>query len=67
MILGEILFFCTTTDILTSRALKAFTAFTLHYLTVEFEMKSFTLEVKPFGGKHSGKNIAEELQAILDI
>ena len=29
-------------------------------------MKSLTLEVKPFGGKHSGQRISDEMQAILD-
>ena len=42
------------TDMWTSRNGSSFIAITLHYLTKEFRMRSFTLEVAPFVGEHSG-------------
>ncbi len=62
---SEALFYCTTTDIWSSRALSAFIGFTTHYLTKEFELVSWSLEVQKFKGKHSEDRICEVLQKII--
>jgi hypothetical protein len=61
----EVDFYCATTDIWTSCATDAFLSFTVHYLTQECEMKNWVLEVKPFGGRHTGKRLCDELLKIL--
>ncbi len=63
---SEALFYCTTTDIWSSRALSAFIGFTIHYLTKEFELVSWNLEVQKFDGKHSGERICEVLQKLIN-
>lgn len=54
-------YFCTTSDMWSSRTLKAFMALTVHYLTKEFQLRNFTLEVKPVLGKHTGDMIRNEM------
>ena len=51
-----------TVDIWTSRNGSSFITVTLHYLTEEFRMRLFTLEVAPFPGVHSGENIKQFLE-----
>ncbi|MCP4254838.1 MAG: hypothetical protein GY775_15825, partial [Candidatus Scalindua sp.] len=63
---SEALFYCTTTDIWSSRALSAFIGFMIHYLTKEFELVSWNLEVQKFDGKHSGEGICEVLQKLIN-
>lgn len=55
------LYFCTTSDMWSSRTMKAFMALTLHYLTKDFRLRNFTLEVKPVLGKHTGDMIRTEM------
>lgn len=55
----EVDFYSITTDIWSSRMMQSFMAVTLHYLTEEFEMKNFVLEVSPLKGSHPGAFIAE--------
>ncbi len=62
---SEALFYCTTTDVWSSRALSAFIGLTIHYLTKEFELVSWNLEVQKFEGKHSGDTICEVLQKMI--
>lgn len=54
--------FSVTTDMWSSRTMKAFMALTINYLTKEFDLKNYTLEVKPVLGKHTGEMILQELQ-----
>ena len=63
-IVSEAQWFCTTTDIWTSRALVSFISFTVHYLTEEFESRSWNLEVRKLSGKHTGERICHALQSI---
>ena len=58
-------FYCMTTDIWSSRSLTAFLSLTMHYLARDFTMKCWNLEVKKFGGKHTGQRIAEFLNNML--
>ena len=48
---------CMTTDIWSSRVMESYMAETLHYITEAFDMRSFTLEVTPLRGVHTGENI----------
>lgn len=56
-ILTEMDWFCVTTDIWTSRTMEGFMAVTLHYLSPNFQMKEFVLEVRQFGAAHTADNI----------
>ncbi len=57
--------FAVTTDLWTSRAKHAYTGLTVHYITGEFSLQSHLLETKEFPESHTGENIAEELEGIL--
>ena len=46
-----------TTDIWSSRVMESYMVETLHYITEAFDMRSFTLEVTPLRGAHTGENI----------
>jgi hypothetical protein len=50
---NDMQFFSLTTDIWSSREMQSFLALTLHYVTDEFEMKTYVLEVKPLLGSHT--------------
>lgn len=52
-------YFAMTTDIWSSRTMESYMAITIHYLTTEFVMKDFTLEVTPLQGSHTGDYIRE--------
>ena len=54
--------FAATTDMWSSRNMKAFMALTVHFLTQAFEMRNYTLEVKPVIGKHTAHMIRSELE-----
>jgi hypothetical protein len=58
-------YFYATTDTWTSRSMKSFVSFTIHYVTKTFDQVSFNLEVKLFNGKHSGERIAAMLCSIM--
>ena len=51
---SEIDYFAMTTDIWSSRTMKSYMAITIHYLTAEFVMRGFALEVTPLQGAHTG-------------
>ena len=55
-----------TTDVWTSLTSSSFIALTLHYLTKDFSLQSFTLEVSPFSGNHTGENIKLFLEESLE-
>ena len=55
--------FSSTSDMWSSRTMKAFMAVTIHFLTDEFIMRSYTLEVKPVLGKHTGDMIKSEMES----
>ena len=57
--------FSMTTDMWSSRTRKAFMALTITFLTEEFDLRNYTLEVKPVVGKHTGEMILQELQQSL--
>lgn len=52
-------YFCLTTDIWSSRVMESYMAETLHYITPDFEMCNFTIEVTPFHGSHTSDRIHE--------
>jgi hypothetical protein len=56
-------YFACTSDMWSSTQMKAFRALTLHFLTDDFCMQSYTLEVKPTQGKHTGNVIRGEMAA----
>ncbi|POM76740.1 LOW QUALITY PROTEIN: Zinc finger BED domain containing hypothetical protein 4-like [Phytophthora palmivora] len=43
----------------------AFISFTLHYLTVNFEMENWVLEIKLIPGKHDAYRFADSLEEIM--
>ncbi|GMF62881.1 unnamed protein product [Phytophthora fragariaefolia] len=51
-------FYSLTTDIWTSRVTESFISLTIHFVSDEFEYSSYTLEVSPFPGIHTGSKIA---------
>ena len=61
----EMDYYSMTTDIWSSRVMQSFMAVTLHYLTEEFDIKTFVLEVTPLRGSHTGEFIAERLRHTL--
>ena len=51
-----------TADIWTSQNNSSFIALTIHFCTYSFKLLSFTLEVEPFFGSHTGDNICVYLE-----
>ncbi|KAF1323877.1 hypothetical protein FI667_g6579, partial [Globisporangium splendens] len=66
VIQSECKFYSITSDIWTDRSLRSYISLTLHYLTSNFESKSWTLEATPFPGKHDGPGIKRVLESTLD-
>ena len=59
--------YCFSTDIWSSRALDSYLSFCLIYLTADFQMRSYTLENKPFVGmSHTGEAILESLEKSIE-
>lgn len=56
------LYFVSTSDMWSSQTMKAFMALTIHFVTPDFKMRNYTLEVKPVTGKHTGENITDHLE-----
>jgi hypothetical protein len=54
-----------TTDLWSSRAAEPFMAFTIHYVSEEFVLKTFTLGCVSFAGRHTGVNIAEQFDVVV--
>jgi hypothetical protein len=59
-------FFSSTSDMWSSRSMKAFLAFTVHFLCNDFHRFNYTLAVKPTKGKHTGGMIRQYMQDILN-
>jgi hypothetical protein len=53
-------------DMWSSRSMKAFLAFTVHFLCNDFHRFNYTLAVKPTEGKHTGGMIRQYMQDILN-
>lgn len=67
MIIGrECIYYCITTDIWTSRNTDSYMALTLHYVSEDFQFRSWTLEVEAFPGRHTGEAIAADLSRLFD-
>jgi hypothetical protein len=56
---NEMDYFAMTTDIWSSRVMESYMAKTIHYLTEDFEMKTFTMEVTPLPSPHTAERILE--------
>ncbi|KAH7967623.1 hypothetical protein HPB52_001229 [Rhipicephalus sanguineus] len=55
-----------TSDMWTSRSNHSYISLTCHYLTSNFEMRSFALENRSLTESHTACNILEHLQAMMD-
>ncbi|KAJ1521791.1 hypothetical protein ONE63_003426 [Megalurothrips usitatus] len=53
-------------DIWTSRAQDPFIAFNLQYVSPEFNMESYTLDLEPFSGHHTAEAICKKLDEKLE-
>ena len=59
-------YFACTTDMWTSRAQHAYMSLTVHYIDKDlFSLQSHLVETKEFPNSHTGVNVAEGLQGIL--
>jgi hypothetical protein len=54
-----------TTDHWMSRAMRSYQAITLHYLDVDFNLKKWTIAIKPSQGRHTGEAIALQTDALI--
>ena len=53
---SELDWYAKTADLWSSKTTIVILALTLHYLTEDFQMRSFVMEVKPFAkGRHTGE------------
>ena len=55
------LHYALTSDLWSSRTMQAFMAMTIHFLTKDFTMRNYTLEVFPVLGKHTADMIQGEM------
>ena len=58
----ECIYFACTTDMWSSRHRKSFITITQHFLTEDFFMKNFVLEVKEVFGSHTGEMILNHMK-----
>ncbi|GMF46680.1 unnamed protein product [Phytophthora fragariaefolia] len=58
-------YFSITSDIWSARNARSYIAFPIHYVTVDFHPRNWTLEVKELPGIHTGEVIAEALDEIM--
>lgn len=65
IILGKQKYVCLTTDVWSSRA-QAYLGVTVHFITDEFERKSFLLAFRQLRGKQTYKILAEAITNVLD-
>lgn len=59
-------YFSSTSDMWSSKNMDAFMAFTLHFISIDFQNYNFTLSIKPTVGKHSGKMILGYMRNVLE-
>ena len=64
--LKELIFYSATTDMWTSAANDSYMTVTIHFITSDWELKSFCLETMPLFKDHTGQNIADAMVDILD-
>lgn len=55
-----------TTDLWTSRALHSFICLTVHFIDKNWKLHRYTPYIKPFPGRHTGVNIALELDSMIE-
>ena len=58
-------YFSASTDLWTSCSNHPYLSFTIHFLTKDWELKSYCLDTVPLFEDHTGQNIADALQDIL--
>ncbi len=66
---GEIVslkFFSSTTDLWSSGTMHPYMSFTIHYITVDWELRTSCLQTQFLPSDHTGDNLAEALEAVLD-
>lgn len=62
----ELCSFAFTSDMWTSRANDSYISLTCHFLTSDYTMKRYVLNVRHFPEKHTGSNIAAALSALCE-
>jgi hypothetical protein len=58
-------YFTATTDLGTSSAKHPYLSFTVHFITNDWDMRSYCLDTVPLFEDHTGQNLAEAVQDIL--
>ena len=53
-----------TTDAWTSKAVRSFATYTVHFLNESWELQSFVLATRPMDGSHTAEHIAEHVKSI---
>ena len=64
--LFDVVNYTVTTDIWISLHNEAYTSATIHFVDATYELKAYLLETLEFPWSHTGTNIAEELNGILE-
>lgn len=59
------MFYCLTFDIWASRTTDSFLALTMHFVSADFDLKSYTLTIARFPGKHTGVRIADLVLSLM--
>ena len=59
-------FVAVTTDSWTSKAVRSFSTFTVHWLDSNWQFKSFVLATRPLDGRHTADNLAKQFCSIMD-
>ena len=54
-----------TSDVWTSNTMEAYISVTVHFISTEWEMKSYVLQTKHFPDSHTGQHISETIQDIV--
>ena len=60
------IFFAATTDIWSSSTMEPYLSYTLHHISEEWQLKNHCLETLYLPQNHTGTNIAEALESILE-
>ena len=61
----EASFAAITTDAWTSRAVKSFATYTIHFIDSEWCLKSYVLATQVIDGRHTAINIAQHLRTVV--
>ena len=54
-----------TTDSWTSKAVRSYSTFTVHFLSSEWKLRSFVLATRPLDGRHTADNLAKQFTEIV--